>query len=429
VRLLSGHAGWVRSVAYTPDGRGLATGSNDQTVRLWDTRTGELRHALQGAMRWVDLTQFSPDGRTLISTSLDGAIHLWDAENHALQMALQEQQAATRALAFSHDGARVLCGSDDHTARLWDTRTGALVEVLQGHQGPVRSVAISPDGRYLVTGSHDDTLRVWDGAAKRLHLVLRDVHARIQFAMAFHPGGDLLACCRLDHTITLLHHASGKVLASVPMADKSPSVVAFDAQGRRLACGSRDGAVWLWDLDVTGSGEARVAGQAWQVQLSGEAIWRVLFSPDARLLACVGAGQDIHVLDAVTGQVRYSVANPYGAYCLAFSRDSSRLVTAGADHTVLLRDASTGDVLQALRGHTSGLTSLSVSPDGTRLASSSADGTVRLWRMDTGEHLATLEPDGPYHGMNISGATGITAAQRVTLLSLGAVESSRILQE
>jgi WD40 repeat protein len=247
--------------------------------------------------------------------------------------------------------------------------------------------------------------------------------------MAFHPGGDLLACCRLDHTITLLHHASGKVLASVPMADKSPSVVAFDAQGRRLACGSRDGAVWLWDLDVTGSGEARVAGQAWQVQLSGEAIWRVLFSPDARLLACVGAGQDIHVLDAVTGQVRYSVANPYGAYCLAFSRDSSRLVTAGADHTVLLRDASTGDVLQALRGHTSGLTSLSVSPDGTRLASSSADGTVRLWRMDTGEHLATLEPDGPYHGMNISGATGITAAQRATLLSLGAVESSRILQE
>lgn len=424
VRLLSGHGGWVRSVAYTPDGRGLATGSHDQTVRLWDTRTGELRHALQGTMRWIDLTQFSPDGRTLISTSLDGSMHLWDVENHTLLRQLQEPQAVTRALAFSHDGARVLCGSDDHMARLWDTRSGALVEALHGHQGPVRSVAISPDGRFLVTSSHDDTLRVWDGAAQRLHLVLPDVHARIQFAIAFHPGGDLLACCRLDHSISLLHPDSGKVLASIPMANKSPGVVAFDVQGRRLACGGRDGAVGLWDLDVTGSGPVSVSAQARQVQLSGEAIWRLLFSPDARLLACVGAGQDAYVLDAATGQVRYSVPNPYGAYCLEFSRDSSRLVTAGADYAVLLRDASTGDVLQALRGHTSGLTSLSVSPDGTRLASSSADGTVRLWRLDTGEHLATLEPDGPYSGMNISGATGITAAQRATLMSLGAVVDS-----
>ena len=221
--------------------------------------------------------------------------------------------------------------------------------------------------------------------------------------------------------LTLLQHETGTTLASVPMADKSPNVVAFSPQGNRLACGGRDGAVWIWDLDGTGAGDVQVAAPAQQVQLQPEAIWRLLFSPDGHLLACVGGGEQTSVLNAVTGQVRYSVPNYYGAYCLDFSKDGQFLLTAGADNAILIRDAITGEILKSLHGHASGLTSLIASPDGETIASSSADGTIRLWNLETGTCRAILEPPRLYTGMNISGATGITPAQRATLMALGAV--------
>ena len=225
--------------------------------------------------------------------------------------------------------------------------------------------------------------------------------------MAFNPTGDILAFCTTNHAVTLLQHETGTTLASVSMADKSPNVVAFSPQGDRLACGGRDGAIWIWDLDVSGAGDVQVAAPAMQVQLQPEAIWRLLFSPDGHLLACVGGGEQTSVLNAVTGQVRYSVPNYYGAYCLDFSKDGQFLLTAGADNAILIRDAMNGEILKSLHGHTSGLTSLIASPDGETIASSSADGTIRLWNLKTGTCRAILEPPRPYTGMNISGATGI----------------------
>ena len=422
LRMFAGHGGWVRTVAYTPDGHDLVTGSDDHTIRLWDVRTGELQHSLQGTMRWVDLIQFSPDGRMVISAGIGGSIRLWDADSGRLLHLLQDRQAPTRALAFSHDGVLAVCASDDHAARVWDTQTGALQWVLQGHQGPVRAIAFSPDDRYLITGSHDETLRVWEVATRRLRQVIPNANARIQFAMAFNPTGDILAFCRTNHTVTLLQHETGMTLAGVPMAYKSPNVVAFSPQGDRLACGGRHGSVWIWDLNVTSTGDVKNAVPVQQVQLQPEAIWRLVFSQDGELLACVGGGEQTSVLNAVTGQVRYSVPNYYGAYCLDFSKDGQFLLTAGADNAILIRDAISGEILKSLHGHASGLTSLIASPDGETIASSSADGTIRLWNLKTETCRAILEPPRPYTGMNISGATGITPAQRATLMALGAVD-------
>ena len=105
-----------------------------------------------------------------------------------------------------------------------------------------------------------------------------------------------------------------------------------------------------------------------------------------------------------------------------FSQDGQFLLTSGADNAILIRDALTGEILKSLHGHASGLTSLIASPDGETIASSSADGTIRLWNLNTGTCRAILEPPRPYAGMNISGATGITPAQRATLIALGAIE-------
>jgi WD40 repeat protein len=424
VRIFPGHWGWVRSVAFTPDGQSLVTGGYDQTVRLWDTRTGAMRHYFQGNLRWVDFVRFSPDGQMLASTSFGGVVRLWDAQAGRLLYELKDQQAATRALAFSRDGMLLACGSDDHLARLWNTQTGALLRVFHGHRGPVRDITVDPDGRQLITGSYDDTLRIWVVATGLQRQVIADASAPIQFAMAFDPGGEWLAFGALDHSIKLLHVETGRVVGSIPMAGKIPSVVAFSPRGDLLACGTRDGAVWVWDWDgeTIGAGAVDIQAPRYQGQTRQGPIWRLLFSPDSRLLVHNSEERDMHIVDVASGRQRYMVPSYYGAFCLDFSRDGQWLITVDPDDTIVIREAATGQVRHALRGHGAGVTSLTVNPEGDRIASSSADGTVRLWDLETGVCEAILEPAGPYVGMNITGVTGITAAQRATLLALGAVE-------
>lgn len=424
VQSFVGHSGWVRTVACLPDGRGVVTGGDDQTVRVWDTDTGELRHYLQGNMRWVDLVRFSRDGLMLASSSIGSEVRIWDVATGGLLHHLPTEQVSTRAMAFSSDNRLLACGNDDHTARVWNTQTGVLAHAFRGHQAPVREIAFSPDDRYLVTGSHDDTVRIWEIATGQQRLVITHASALLQYALAFHPAGHTLAVATLDHSIKLVNLHSLQVVDSIPTGDGIPNVVTFDCSGNTLACGARDGAVLLWEISVESPDRIRIKSGPRSLRLQQEAIWRLQFSPDGRLLVCISEAPKASVLDVLRGEELFTVPSRYGAFCLDFSPDGRLLVAADYDHAAQIRDAATGVQRRTLRGHTSALTSLSFSVHGNTVASSSADGSVRLWNGDTGDCLHVLEPLGPYAGMNIAGATGITAAQRATLMTLGAVEAT-----
>src|SRR5712671_6613967 len=161
---LEGHSSPVNSVAFSPDGSRIVSGSFDNTIRLWDAETGDaIGKPLEGHSRNVNSVGFSPDGSRIVSGSEDNTIRLWDAETgDAIGKPIEGHSSDVYSVAFSPDGSRIVSGSFDKTIRLWDAETGdAIGKPLEGHSSPVNSVAFSPDGSRLVSGSSDDTVRLW----------------------------------------------------------------------------------------------------------------------------------------------------------------------------------------------------------------------------------------------------------------------------
>src|SRR5258706_341485 len=163
--LFEAHIGGVMSVAYSPDGRHIISGSYDHTIRIWDAKTGAaVGEPLEGHISRVTSVAYSPDGRHIISGSYDHTIRIWDAKTGAAAgKPLEGHTHSVTSIAYSPDGRDIISGSDDHTIRTWDAEAGtAAGKPLEGHTHSVRSIAYSSDGQYIASGSDDNTTRVWD---------------------------------------------------------------------------------------------------------------------------------------------------------------------------------------------------------------------------------------------------------------------------
>jgi WD40 repeat protein/serine/threonine protein kinase/tetratricopeptide (TPR) repeat protein len=296
---------YVESVAFSPDGTRLLTGGG-HAVKVWDARSGEPLLQFKGHAFGVHRQEitgntgvtsgyttyapkvlsvaFSPDGARLATGSVDRTAKVWDAATGTLLFELNQHAREVTGVAFSRDGSRLATSSFDKTAKVWDSGTGAPRLELKGHAREVTSVAFSPDGSRLATGSFDKTAKVWDAGTGTLLLDLKQ-HAKEVTSVAFSPDGSRLATACGDGTAKLWDARSGTPLLELKRHTLPVNSVAFSPDGTRLASGSDDGTTKIWDVR-TGTPLLELKGLSHSVAFSTDG---------ARLLA------GWHVWDAGSG--------------------------------------------------------------------------------------------------------------------------------
>ncbi|XGV95146.1 MAG: NB-ARC domain-containing protein [Leptolyngbya sp. BL-A-14] len=418
---LKGHSKKVHAVRFSPDGKTLASSGEDRTIKLWNAQTGESLKTLVGHISQVWSISFSPDGRTLLSSSDDQAIRLWDATNGKLLNVLQGYARGVYAVAFSADGQTVASGGDDNIVRLWDMQYEQH-EALQDlkSKGRLRSIAFNPCKPLLATGGSDYAIRLWDLYDRQNNRCRTlEGHTHWVWTVAFSPDGRLLASSSEDRTVRLWDISTGHCTKTLEGHHHWVGTVAFSPDGRLLASGSADSTIKLWDVQT---------GQCLQTLIDHEdTVWSIAFSPDSKTLASGSKDQSVKLWDVATGKCLQTLKeHTQPIYAIAFSPDGRTLASGSGDATVKLWDASDGACRDTLRrGHTAAIRALSFSPDSALLVSGSEDGSVQLWDVQKCTRLRPLKFDRIYEGMDITGVTGLTDAQKSSLKALGAVEAEK----
>jgi class 3 adenylate cyclase/tRNA A-37 threonylcarbamoyl transferase component Bud32/dipeptidyl aminopeptidase/acylaminoacyl peptidase len=231
LKTLRGHMGAVRSVAFSPDGQRVVTGSDDKTAKVWEAASGKELLTLNGHRAIIRAVAFSPDGLRIVTGSEDHTAKVWDAHSGIELLTLKGHTERILSLAFSPDGERIVTGSLDWTAKEWEAASGKELLTLKGHSGAVFSVAFSPDGQRVVTGSWDQTAKVWEAASGK-ELLTRRGHLGPVRSVAFSPDGRRIVTGSEDHTAKVWEAASGKELLTRRGHGKTVDSVAFSPDGR-----------------------------------------------------------------------------------------------------------------------------------------------------------------------------------------------------
>jgi RNA polymerase sigma factor (sigma-70 family) len=291
---LQGHTRGVRAVAFSPDGRTLASGSSDRTAKLWDVATGKEQATLKGHSCGVGTVAFSPDGKTLAS-AINGSpadqhvlVKLWDVTTGTERAALKGASPCDGlgTVAFSPDGNTLASGTIDDTIKLWDVATGNEQAILQVHDGYITSVAFSPDGRTLANS--DGTVKLWDVATRKERIMLQG-HTSCVRSVAYSPDGKTLASASDDQTVKLWEVTTGKERTTLQGHMGIVWSLAYSPDGKTLASASEDKTVKLWDV-ATGKERTTLQGHTSFVR-------SVAYSPDGKTLASASEDQTVKLWD------------------------------------------------------------------------------------------------------------------------------------
>ncbi|OCR01182.1 serine/threonine protein kinase [Oscillatoriales cyanobacterium USR001] len=307
VYTMPGHSSFVNSIAISPDGMILASGSWDRTIKLWNVKTGELITTLTGHSDRVNSVAISPDGMILASGSSDETIKLWNLSGGDLICTLPGHSIGVNSVAISPDGRMIAsCGGSDHTIKLWNIATGKLLRTMQGHLDDVNAVIFSPDGKLLASGSSDATSKVWDVVTGELQRTLSGLNLGVN-SIAISPDGQILASVRNDYTIKLRSLPTGRLMRILSNHQR---------RGNEVENSGREQALHIL-RNYVGRGNS------------------VAISPDGLTLVSGSDDNNIKIWNMATGQLINNLKGHSGTvYSVAIAQDGKLLVSGSGDETI-----------------------------------------------------------------------------------------------
>jgi WD40 repeat protein len=384
VRTFHGHSEEVTGVAFSPDGRMLASVSADHSIRFWGLETVEHFHNLAGHVGSVRSASLSPDGLKAISGSADRTLKLWDLTQDKLIKSVDAHTRPLTVALFSPDGKMVLSCGGDEVAKIWDAETFADPKVLTGHKYAVMAGAFDRDSKRIATGAADRLVKIWDTTGKELQTLTG--HSGIVSAVAFAPDGKRLASASADGVLKIWDLATNKTVASFQAHGLGVSALAYSPDGNFLASSGGDQLVKIWNLatDKEPTLFRKLEGHTAPVS-------SVAWSDDGRFIASAGGDRVIKLWDGHTGaELRGFRGHTDWISSVAFSKDGRSLVSASVDRTVKVWENSSREITLPSVGHQRRVRSVAISPDGNWLASGSDDRTVRLWDLNTGAEKSVM---------------------------------------
>lgn len=374
--LQTGHSEKIEAIAYSTDGRYIATGSSDRTIKIWEAATGRELRALNSSNTGIKALAFSPDGRTLASSGNDGKLRLWDTASGQERSVINGHPKAVLALAFSPDGRWLASGgTEDQTVKIWEVTTQREIHSLSGHRAWLTVLAFSPNGQSLVSGDAAGVLKIWDATSGNLQYTLNAHKDRIR-TLAFSADSARLASGGNDATVQLWQTNNGQLLKSFP-AQASPVVaLAFANNAQQLLICINDHTIKRLDSS-TGN---EIASFTNKENLSR--YQTAVFSPNAQNLAACDGTRDVVVRQttqraealALTSRV-----NPVKA--VAFSPDGRWFATGNLDTSITLWETFSGRAIGTLYGNAGSINALAFSPDSQTLAAGSYGGVIQLWEV------------------------------------------------
>ncbi|KAL2809542.1 WD40-repeat-containing domain protein [Aspergillus granulosus] len=388
IQTLEGHTDFVQSLCVSPDGQQLASGSEDGTIKLWSSATGQLQQTISGHSSGVGSVCFLDDGR-LVSGSSDGILKLWNTTTGELEQTFEGHNSWIRALCFSQIVQKLASSSEDGTIKLWDPTISKPIQTLEGHSGPVGFIFFAPDGQQLVSGSEDQSIKLWDLSTGKSSQILES-HSGSYSSVCFSPDGQQLASGSDDGTVTLWIPTACTLRSATKAQSREVRSVVFSPDSQKLAL-ALESTVELWNLG-TRSVERISEGHVDGIECGG--ISSLTFSPNGNQLAFLSGNKTIKLWDLTTNDSPQTFeGHAKSISSFTFLPGGQQLASASHDKTIKLWDLTAGKDHQALEDECKALPvrAISFSPDGQQVASGLSDGTIRLWDSATGKIIRSMK--------------------------------------
>ena len=430
LKIFTEHTSDVHCVSFSRDGKYLASGSHDHTIKLWDITSENSLQTFEGHSSLVYGVEISPDGKTLVSSSQDKSIKLWDISSGECQITYTGHEYPVLGVGFTPDGQKIVSSSADKTIRLWDINSKKCLKVCYGHSEMIGSIDISPDGKTFASGSIDQTVRFWDITDGNQLRTIKG-HINCIYGLAWHPSAsnsrnNIIASAGTDNNVKFWDIRNGECIKILLGLQGWVWSVDWNPDGKTLASASFDRTIKLWKIDngeciktlqghqawiwsVVWSPDGKTLASAcgdlsiklWNPDnsqccqtLLGHEDWvlSVAWSPDGKTLASGSSDYTVRIWDVETGQCRHILETGRAwVWAVAWSPDGKTLASIGNNCDIVLWDIENKKLINTFQGHAEIPTSIDFSPDGQTLFTGSQDQTIRIWNILTGECLKVLK--------------------------------------